>query len=979
MIKVRCILSLLIFFSSTFLDHHYVIMYRINEMMFLFLFAIAAVNTVSSLNVHLICHSHDDVGWLSTVDQYYTQQVQYIIDSVISALEANPERKFIYVEQAFFQRWWRVQSDEKKNSTRQLVKSGQLEFVNGGWCMHDEATTHFIDMIDQTTLGHRFLLDEFEFVPQTGWQIDPFGHSATQAALLTSEVGLAGLFFARVDAADNANRQKNKALEFLWRSSPSFGASAQVFAGAFASGSYGPPAGLCWDINCWLDSPHPIQDDPSLEDYNVPERIETAVRTARDFASVHLGDDIMFTLGNDFEYRAANEWFKNLDKLIRLVNADGRVKMFYSTPTQYLQAKLRSNVSWPLKTDDLFPYADGAHSYWTGFYTSRPALKRYIRLNSAFLQAARQIEVWAGGNGNGTSLLWDALGIAQHHDAVTGTELQPVAFDYALRIAQGATKAANTIHTALAQITTKSGGLLPTFTYCPLLNVSICPPSQSLSNNNSLLVLLIYNSIARARSELIHVPVTSPAYCNVRSLTGRVPAQLTPVMVTSALNMSVAAPYRCSFLAKDIPPIGYDTYWLSNQSTTILSRVATIKKEDPITTIVNDFWNLQFNTTTGLLFAATHIPSNTTIDISQEFLYYADNNDSNPYVFRPLEQSPRPISSDNPIRLEVVSGGLYAEVRQYVTDWMSGSVRLIQGSPAIEFDYTVGPIPKSDHLGKEIITRFNTSIRSQSIFFTDSNGREFQQRKRDYRPTWNYTVSESVSGNYYPMTTAVRIEDAQMSLAVLTDRSQGVSSMSDGSIEICLHRRTLTGLMALDEPGDDGRGLVITGRHFILLNPPQLQADALRLLQSQVYAPSVVELAPVTMTANEYIDTHRTQDTYLKSPLPNNVDLLTLTVHDNNQNTLLIRLAHLFAINDQSDLAQPVTIDMSQLFKRNLVSLKEVSLTANQPVENVRKTQWQLSQKTTDTANNPIQRGSLNDTSVTITPMEIRTFIIVLE
>ncbi len=103
-------------------------------MIFLFVFfvAIAAINNADSLNVHLVCHSHDDVGWLSTVDQYYIEQVQYIIDSVISALEANPERKFIYVEQAFFQRWWRVQSDERKNVTRQLVKSGQLEFVNGG-------------------------------------------------------------------------------------------------------------------------------------------------------------------------------------------------------------------------------------------------------------------------------------------------------------------------------------------------------------------------------------------------------------------------------------------------------------------------------------------------------------------------------------------------------------------------------------------------------------------------------------------------------------------------------------------------------------------------------------------------------------------------------------------------------------------------------------------------------------------------------
>jgi hypothetical protein len=85
---------------------------------------------------------HDDVGWLKTVDEYYSGTnntiqhagVRYIISSVIEQLEQNPNRTFTYVEQAFFQRWWREQSDETQAKTKQLVANKQLSFVNGGWC-----------------------------------------------------------------------------------------------------------------------------------------------------------------------------------------------------------------------------------------------------------------------------------------------------------------------------------------------------------------------------------------------------------------------------------------------------------------------------------------------------------------------------------------------------------------------------------------------------------------------------------------------------------------------------------------------------------------------------------------------------------------------------------------------------------------------------------------------------------------------------
>jgi hypothetical protein len=37
----------------------------------------------------------------------------------------------------------------KKMQVVKLVQSGQLEFINGGWSMNDEASTHYNAIIDQ--------------------------------------------------------------------------------------------------------------------------------------------------------------------------------------------------------------------------------------------------------------------------------------------------------------------------------------------------------------------------------------------------------------------------------------------------------------------------------------------------------------------------------------------------------------------------------------------------------------------------------------------------------------------------------------------------------------------------------------------------------------------------------------------------------------------------------------------------------------
>ena len=96
-----------------------------------------------------------------TVDQYFAQQVYFVIDTVVLNLAQDPARKFIYVETGFFARWWEQASDAKRAQATQQVKSGQLEFINGGWCMHDEASPLWTAMVDQTTRGHQFILKNF--------------------------------------------------------------------------------------------------------------------------------------------------------------------------------------------------------------------------------------------------------------------------------------------------------------------------------------------------------------------------------------------------------------------------------------------------------------------------------------------------------------------------------------------------------------------------------------------------------------------------------------------------------------------------------------------------------------------------------------------------------------------------------------------------------------------------------------------------
>jgi lysosomal alpha-mannosidase len=119
--------------------------------------------------------------------------------------------------------------------------------------------------------------------------MQPFGHSSTQAAILSSPyAGFSSIFFGRIDYEDQRARRANKTLEMIWQASPSL-PDRVTFAGTLPN-LYMPPSGLCWDIQC-MDA-NPINDDPTINGVNVAYFVDLFVETALAQSNRYQGTNV---------------------------------------------------------------------------------------------------------------------------------------------------------------------------------------------------------------------------------------------------------------------------------------------------------------------------------------------------------------------------------------------------------------------------------------------------------------------------------------------------------------------------------------------------------------------------------------------------------------------------------------------------------------------------------------------------------------
>lgn len=194
----------------------------------------------------------------------------------------------------------------------------------------------------------------------------------------------------------------------------------------------------------------------------------------------------------------------------------------YSTPGTYVDAVKKYDIKWPTKYDDMFPYSDHPDSYWTGYFTSRPNHKGYIHTSSQNLHASSQLYAQKVVESSTTAEettqvmnshvgMLDALGVAQHHDAISGTAKMRVADDYSNKLNKAIINNNPTYAHVLNERLGRNIGYksVTEWTQCVMSNTTYldCPVVDKKDQDNFEMYVAVHNpSAQKVLSTRIPVP-----------------------------------------------------------------------------------------------------------------------------------------------------------------------------------------------------------------------------------------------------------------------------------------------------------------------------------------------------------------------------------------------------------------------------------------------------------------------------------------
>ncbi|KAL0244362.1 hypothetical protein GEMRC1_008446 [Eukaryota sp. GEM-RC1] len=423
----------------------------------LIVFTLFCLSLAAKTHFHLVAHSHTDPGWLKSFDEYYRTEVVRILQSVHSSLQQNPSRRFVWSDISFFAKWYESLSQADKTSMKKLIDNNQFSFVQGGWVSHDEASPTPESIALQLTIGHEWLRNVLGITPpKVSWQIDPFGHSSSSAAL-SAYSGFEMLILNRIHYQHKQMLKDNSQLEFLWQGTRSAGKSARTLVHLLYK-HYSAPKGFDFEDVHY-----------SIAKHNVQMKADQLLRDLKVQAKGYPTNHVMVPVGDDFKFKQANKQYENWERLIENINSrNDDVEIFWSTPEMYLEAINKEKKEFPVFYNDFFPYADNSDSYWSGFYSTSPVLKGKVRENERWLKYAdlvgslALVETSREKSTEFSSFLSlldgprKTVALLQHHDAITGTAKHATIQDYDHQLDIGLEKSKESLLESIKVITGQS-------------------------------------------------------------------------------------------------------------------------------------------------------------------------------------------------------------------------------------------------------------------------------------------------------------------------------------------------------------------------------------------------------------------------------------------------------------------------------------------------------------------------------------------
>lgn len=826
------------------------------------------------LKVFVIPHSHNDPGWIKTVEQYFSDQTRHILDNMVQKLPQDQRRKFIWAEMSYLSMWWDQQPESVKEAVRNLADRGQLEIVTGGWVMNDEANTHYFAMMEQMVEGHEWVRINLGIKPNNGWSIDPFGMTPTMAYLL-KRMGLENMLIQRVHYSVKKHLAREKSLEFKWRQIWDTGSSTDMFCHMMPFYSYdiphtcGPDPKICCQfdflrmsgsgVTCpWRVPPQPITS------YNLKSRAELLLDQYRKKAQLYRSNVLLVPLGDDFRYVRAEEWdnqYTNYQKLFDYMNSreDLHVQAQFGTLADYFRALHEETDSpggdeqgvFPTLSGDFFTYADRDDHYWSGYYTTRPFHKGLDRILEGYLRAAEVLYSSMLGSQSAVNtpmpelanLLMSRLVVArrnlalfQHHDGITGTAKDHVVVDYAKKMLESIHNCQHVIQQAAHYLLSfeqrsynaNAGSVYYELSEKFLEHNKLASHMIVALRDGSSVPIVIYNPLAQRRQELFTIRTSSPYLEIIDSKEKTVPCQVDPVFLKSEVSQTM---FDITFLV-DVPAVSLMTYTIKarepgtvNPKTVMFSYVIVRHTGAPavpsVFSVIEEKDTNPFSvqtdqveatfTSNGLLQAVT--TQGQTIPVSLEFVKYGVKNNretSGAYLFLPDKEAV-PVDIGR-AGVMLVKGPLMSTVSIQLKN--VHHVVKIKNSPGVDgigLDISNHVDITAEH-NFEFAMRLNTGIKNDNIFYTDLNGFQIIKRVR--------YAKLPLQANYYPIPSQAFIQDKDFRLSLLSAQPLGGASLQSGQLEIMMDRR-------LNQ--DDNRGLgqgvldnLHTSNNFRLLVEPRI-------------------------------------------------------------------------------------------------------------------------------------------------------------